>query len=1128
MVYQTVFYKLLGIPKKVAEPTPYHLLGITPQVFSPELVKSSLTERKRMLRQNVPGPQFIPVVSLFEKELDAAADVLLDPDKRKALHERLLREIRDKKLKKAKAKRERQEKTAQKIIRSAVNRDGTLDDRKRPALAQRLTKGGMDPERVEAVLQTIPKPVSKAATAAGTLQYFAQAVDSAIIRNVLTEDDERELKGLARKLKIPRDKAVETILSRLKAKGAQRGQLRSAVLKAQFDEHVRAMSAKGPLNEARRAILLKLATTQGLSPKLAKEVIGKYVAAATPTTVDQDLPAAAGQPTDRKTLGQAISAELDEHAAVESAKAAERARAEAAAQAAADSIADVVEVLNLPTDQPKRALVRKACQIGIPIVAIAVFSLLVMRYGRGPNADKEEPAAEPAPKPLPKPPRKSAPAPASGPTLPSQSTALITSLLKPSNSRDHVAAIISGAKPSDVHEALEFTADLLRKGSTSLGASLAERLCRHLVTSPLDARGQAIVAQGLIRAARSAQKASRASRLANLLSSALFLRASATDLANAAERENFLKQCEKAWAESRRRNPDDPLNDPQRLVSAVAAGGDLEAYAGWAEEKRLAELTAGLAQAAADPSHPAASKALDGLRSLATVSHTPGKLADAKKAAQIALCDVLGQARDFRTASAAYSALATQAKLRPRPSSLATPAGRQELAEELRLLVTTGSQSAVPTYAARTARPTTSAHSVRRSYSSAASADTNELLRDVAITMLALCDRAMLFATGESACSSELSTLAGSAGLTERIAAKVSLPPAGSRSGPGAAPPPARKPLDARRLEELKAEVRGSSRGRRYRAIEELRAADTPGAAKALLDELRTRIGSQSEFDAGSADTATVCRILRALRSMREASIPGTLVKMITMPGNSFFAHEITKTLAIAYGVSVRRRGLVLTPLSEESERRLSQIQWQRRVRRSPWHQRRPAAPSGPTPAAETLYPDPIRLKLIAAAAHYAEYATEALKVCSWQQTQRASRPQLLPMPASIIAPDNAGANLLAGANAIVGQLARLVREHPNGSKCATKADMVELEKKARTLASDTTLQKVAVCLDAAGGLLELLIKEVDENGTHKAELDKNRDARKAASYSASNVLQEIRESGYYDLLLWDMLLAPK
>ena len=76
----TIFYRLLNLPDDVATPTYYHLLGLKPHSCTAEAVKNALQERKKRLRQNIPGPHFIPLVLRFETEqLDPAAEILANP-----------------------------------------------------------------------------------------------------------------------------------------------------------------------------------------------------------------------------------------------------------------------------------------------------------------------------------------------------------------------------------------------------------------------------------------------------------------------------------------------------------------------------------------------------------------------------------------------------------------------------------------------------------------------------------------------------------------------------------------------------------------------------------------------------------------------------------------------------------------------------------------------------------------------------------------------------------------------------------------------------------------------------------------------------------------------------------------
>jgi hypothetical protein len=74
------FYKLLSIPEDTAAPTPLQLLGL-PAVHSPPLtreqIEQAVLERKKLLRQNMPGPHALPIMSLVEQTMDKAAANLL-------------------------------------------------------------------------------------------------------------------------------------------------------------------------------------------------------------------------------------------------------------------------------------------------------------------------------------------------------------------------------------------------------------------------------------------------------------------------------------------------------------------------------------------------------------------------------------------------------------------------------------------------------------------------------------------------------------------------------------------------------------------------------------------------------------------------------------------------------------------------------------------------------------------------------------------------------------------------------------------------------------------------------------------------------------------------------------------
>jgi len=227
VIYEAIFFKLLGIPNRKTEPTPYDLLDLDPRTFSPAQVPDQLGERKRRLRQNIPGPQFIPVVTLWERELDLAAEVLTDPAKRAAYHDQLNRESSEASSRNRRQQRERVILDVRKFLASIVDSNGALSKSKRPAAAARLRELGLDAGQAAAVLDRIPLPAARAAEpSAEAIDYFTAAAERATCHGFLLKADRRELSTLAAKLFIPGERAaaiVQEEVARAKARGGPAG-----------------------------------------------------------------------------------------------------------------------------------------------------------------------------------------------------------------------------------------------------------------------------------------------------------------------------------------------------------------------------------------------------------------------------------------------------------------------------------------------------------------------------------------------------------------------------------------------------------------------------------------------------------------------------------------------------------------------------------------------------------------------------------------------------------------------------------------------------------------------------------------------------------------------------------------
>jgi len=254
---------MLGIPETVLEPGPYDLLAIDRRTFRPAMVEGALKERKRLLRQNIPGPQFIPLITIFERNLDRAAVTLLDANKRKAYHDRHDRETRDDSLKRPESERRQLVLQAYKTVRVALNPDGTLDNAGRSALKGQLRRMGLREDNIWSMLDGIPAPSAKPdKLAEGAMRYFMGVVDQALEEGTPTKEEETRLMDLARRFGIPEETAAAKINEQLQAKGARRegadGQAKPGhrqMILAAYKALNEARDPDGTLEHARRAVL---------------------------------------------------------------------------------------------------------------------------------------------------------------------------------------------------------------------------------------------------------------------------------------------------------------------------------------------------------------------------------------------------------------------------------------------------------------------------------------------------------------------------------------------------------------------------------------------------------------------------------------------------------------------------------------------------------------------------------------------------------------------------------------------------------------------------------------------------------------------------------------------------------
>lgn len=224
----SIFYKILGIAEDIIEPSYYHLLGIERSGCSAATVAGALKKCKNELRQNVPGPQFIPMVLKFEQEqLALAAEVLGDDKKRHAYDRQLAKKW--KKMQAETQKRGRQISAVRAAIVEAVSGSGSLDEAGRAILAENLRRLGVDEGNISLILKKIPVSIAESKEAVTDyIEFFAGAVRLAIAEGAISDEEKAKLFELAARLRIGTRTAVkmmqEAVTLTGKAGGGTSGQ----------------------------------------------------------------------------------------------------------------------------------------------------------------------------------------------------------------------------------------------------------------------------------------------------------------------------------------------------------------------------------------------------------------------------------------------------------------------------------------------------------------------------------------------------------------------------------------------------------------------------------------------------------------------------------------------------------------------------------------------------------------------------------------------------------------------------------------------------------------------------------------------------------------------------------------
>jgi hypothetical protein len=469
-----------------------------------------------------------------------------------------------------------------------------------------------------------------------------------------------------------------------------------------------------------------------------------------------------------------------------------------------------------------------------------------------------------------------------------------------------------------------------------------------------------------------------------------------------------------------------------------------------------------------------------------------------------------------------------------RAMPLDSPLHRREVAEAMREVIRAGPVAAAVAQTAPAAKPDQAiqagafnavlAFSVRRTWSSTYADEA--LLADLATTMLACAARAERFALHTDALDRELSAVlsqrdraARTARLTRDVvltdvvvAAVIDLPIG----------------LDPNVTDALRKSLRSQDSGERLQAIDVLQRLGGAPPGEVLLERLDELVRTGS-----SGDLTVINRILRALTKIDDPRLPGKLAALIEPAKTNAMANGIVMTLLDGTGLagSTDRANYLLPVSHTAAQRKAAAAQWQAVAKSVGWGPRQMDRAIGAKKVPQVAWrPDGQTEKLLAAFVYYADITGQMLRTLNpASQAGPTTAPDVRP---ALVVPGGAAADsapvtsdeLAVAAEAMANELARLARATDAAGKFTAQLDAIENDARARLAASRTALQAAAVRLDQAGRVLEVLVRQADGRTQTDVTLRALRAAHEKVLAATTNVLDELRELAFQDLILLEQL----
>jgi len=334
--------------------------------------------------------------------------------------------------------------------------------------------------------------------------------------------------------------------------------------------------------------------------------------------------------------------------------------------------------------------------------------------------------------------------------------------------------------------------------------------------------------------------------------------------------------------------------------------------------------------------------------------------------------------------------------------------------------------------------------------------------------------------------------------------------------------------LDPNVTDALRKSLCSQDSGERLQAIDVLQRLGGAPPGEVLLERLDELVRTGS-----SGDLTVINRILRALTKIDDPRLPGKLAALIEPAKTNAMANGIVMTLLDGTGLagSTDRANYLLPVSHTAAQRKAAAAQWQAAAKSVGWGPRQMDRAIGAKKVPQVAWrPDGQTEKLLAAFVYYADITGQMLRTLKpASQAGPTTAPDVRPAlvvpggPAADSAPVTSD-ELAVAAEAMANELARLARAADAAGKFTAQLDAIENDAGARLAASRTALQAAAVRLDQAGRVLEVLVRQADRRPQTDATLRDLRSAHEKVLASTTNVLDELRELAFQDLVLLEQL----